>query len=187
MRFRARYFDKWDWCKTQPHPIVYKGEDRIEYCVFHAPKGKKGVSVDEFNRLVYEEIERAMAENRDCELSGTIFDGDIDFRKYGGNNRLPPINFTKALFNGRVDFRGAVFSGDANFFGAMFIKGADFSGATFMGKAYFFDSEFLEKADFSSVRFVDELSFSWGSCKKEVEFAGAIFESNTNFKRPTFD
>lgn len=187
MGFRARYFDPWDWCKLLPYPLVYKAKDRTEYCVFHAPEGKKGVSKDEFNKIVYEEINRSKSENRSCELSGTIFEGDIDFSQYNENNQLPLINFTKARFNGKVDFSGTVFSNDANFFGAIFIDDADFIGAKFKGKAYFFDAEFFKMADFSSVTFVKELSFSWGSCKKEAEFGGATFESNATFKRPSFD
>ena len=30
-----------------------------EYCVFHAPKDKKGVSLEEFNKLVFEEMNKA--------------------------------------------------------------------------------------------------------------------------------
>ncbi len=187
MEIKARYFDDWDWCKARCCPIAYQDEDGKEYCVFHAPEGKKGLSQDEFNGIVYEEIDRAMDEGVPCDLSGTVFDGDISFERYNEDKPLPPINFEEARFGGNVDFRGVVFSGDAHFDGVLFCGEALFSGAEFQGKAYFFDTAFRERVDFSTVTFAKELYFSWGSFQKGAVFTGAVFESKTIFKRPAFE
>jgi hypothetical protein len=56
----------YNWCKD--YPTVYKDKDGKEYCIFHAPKGCKGASLEEFNKFVFKEIEKAEKENRVCDL-----------------------------------------------------------------------------------------------------------------------
>jgi len=47
--------EEYTWCKDLP-VVSYKEIEGNEYCVFHAPKGQKGISLEEFNELVFERI-----------------------------------------------------------------------------------------------------------------------------------
>jgi uncharacterized protein YjbI with pentapeptide repeats len=167
------------WCKDLP-VVGYKDEKGNEYCVFHAPKGKKGVSLAEFNNLIFNRINEIInlnklpctsgkKINRSCDLSGTIFEGIIGFNQFNETNPLPEIDFSYAVF-GRTVFFKTKFGGKANFSYALFCQKADFSGAEFTGKADFSYSIFFEEAIFSKTVFSDAL-FLWGEKRKE---AGAV-------------
>ncbi len=82
---------KWD----DPQPVVYTDlEDDKEYCLFHAPAGHKGVSVDEFNGQVSERIQATIDLEDDyawCNLSGTIFPDEICFAP---GHAFPRISFS---------------------------------------------------------------------------------------------
>lgn len=72
--------DKYNkWCKDEK--TVYTDEAGMEYCVFHAPKGKKGVSLEAFNEMIFERIDNAISEKQSCELSGTAFEGVNSLQK----------------------------------------------------------------------------------------------------------
>jgi hypothetical protein len=42
------------WCKDKS--VVYKGDDGNEYCIFHAPKDKKGLTNKKFQKYIFDEI-----------------------------------------------------------------------------------------------------------------------------------
>lgn len=105
-----------DWRKDLP-VVEYKDEEGKEYCVFHTPVGKKGISAKEFNELIFERINFDIRKKQLCDLSGTIFEWDISFDKFNEDDPLPPVDFTDATFNGKADFTGTAFSGEAGFFG----------------------------------------------------------------------
>ena len=88
--------EKYKWCKELD--TVYTDEEGKEYCVFHAPKGHKGVSLEEFNNLVFQRIEEAKNSGQECNLSGTIFEGEIIFTHFDKENPLPDIDFSFITF-----------------------------------------------------------------------------------------
>jgi uncharacterized protein YjbI with pentapeptide repeats len=197
----------YNWCKD--YPIVYRDKEK-EYCVFHAPKGCKGVSLGEFNELVFKEIEKAEKENRKCDLSGTIFEGDFHCNREINTN----ISFSNAEFNGLANFAGAYFYEEANFektkfygaslfFGTKFKKNANFSQAyfdkdsnfmttIFNGKVDFFGTEFnkytaffetyFNKAKFFKTKFSNKTDFNGAFFNEESFFLYTIFEQEVSFR-----
>ena len=198
---------QYEWCEGEP--FVYKDGEGKEYCVFHAPKEKKGegVTPEKFNEKVFKKINDVIRENKlpgskgnkICNLSGTVFEGDIDFSRYNKDNPFPGINFSHATFSGKAKFLNATFSGEANF-----------SDATFKGKgvADFRRVTFNEKADFENVRFEPELKVLFSEeleinklghkklaelyrtvakFAKEANFRGAIFGGPAEFNGVKFD
>lgn len=157
--------DIYQWCKDEfenGKKAVYIDETGMEYCIFHAPKGKKGVSLEEFNNRVFTRIsdaikaellpksqqaeavkQRAVEYGTICNLYGIVFEGDISFSRYNKNNPLPEISFWRAQFNGNSDFSSVTFSGEADFSSAKFSEGVDFNSAKFSGKANFLGTEFI--------------------------------------------
>lgn len=177
------------WCEDED--IIYK-EDGKEYCIFHAPAGRKGESADEFNWLVFEIINKAIKKNKYCNLSGTIFEKDISFSRFNENTPFPPINFTSATFSGYTSFEGSSFSEEANFEGvtfnkwaffkkAIFGEGANFSDTIFSGGTSFKKAIFIEGANFEKAIFGNDVTFDG-----EANFEEAIFGKRANFEKATF-
>jgi uncharacterized protein YjbI with pentapeptide repeats len=185
------------WCRDETrYPVVYK-DDRIHYCVFHAPKDNKFKALDsnvflspkEFNDLVLDEIDRAKRENRDCNLSGSVLPWDISFIRYsrhgktnGKDNPLPEISFSRTEFGGKASFETVRFGGRANF---------HFS--RFRGKASFYDAKFSGEAEFGSAKFGDEAVFwrtdfggtaAFGQLK--FEEMGRVTFRDLTLERPSF-
>ena len=144
------------WCRDLPL-VDYKDERGEEYCVFHAPQHKKGISVEQFNQSVFRRIEDAIKRQGECDLSGTIFEGDIHFRQFSEGHSFPEINFGKTLFSGWTDFSSAKFDSFTSFANAEFSKqGVDFTYAFFSDKAKGVDfswTQFHGNAYFKRVRF----------------------------------
>ncbi|MEJ2183264.1 MAG: pentapeptide repeat-containing protein [Nitrospirota bacterium] len=203
-----------DWCRR--HPIVWKDEAGKEYCVFHAPPGKKGCTPEKFRELVVGELRRAAAAGRPCNLSGTVFEGDMPF---GSAGELPEVSFSRATFHGKADFsqvsfrrpvyfRGTVFKGATLFPGVSFARGAAFSKASFQGEALFpgaffsggtsfFGVQFAEQADFGRTThqgqadmrgcaFAREVSFSQAAFRDDVDFSRAAFGGRADFSQAAF-
>lgn len=185
------------WCHDVP--IVYSDSEGKEYCTFHAPKGKKGLSVEEFNSRVFErisDIKRVNALpcvsgnkiNRVCDFSGTIFEGDIIFSQFKKENPLPWIRFLDAIFTGKADFRDVTFTGDeADFSYVTFNGEADFSFATFNAETFFTYAKFSQEANFSFATFNEESFFSWAEFREKANFSNAIFSREADFRGKTFD
>ena len=179
---KAKHFG--NWCKD--HPLIYKDKKGNEHCVFHAPKGKKGISLSEFNERIFEEIQKAKNRNKKCDLSGTIFEGEISFEQYRGNKPLPAISFEGATFLEEPSFWHTVFKKDASFKQAVFAKWVSFWDAAFMGKACFDDTVFKEGASFWRVKFNNVLSFKKALFDGEITFEEAIFQGETSFDNAVF-
>jgi len=199
--------ERHEWCKELP-VVDYKDEEGKEYCIFHAPQGKKGVSVEEFNKLIFKRINEAKVKNDCCNLSGTVFSGDIIFSQVGVLSSLPPIDFSHCEFNGEtgfsdvlfsggVDFSSAKFSKEAAFVDAEFRNRADFSGANFQevayftgvefsGYAHFYGARFGGRATFWVARFTDEAIFRFAEFNEEADFSGAEFSKKASFKFTRF-
>lgn len=172
----AKKYD--NWCKEFP-TVEYKDEEGNEYCVFHAPQGKKGVTVEKFNEMVFEKIIKTK-NNEYCDLSGTIFEGDIWFSRFNRDNPLPKMIFSGATFSGSAYFFMVTFSGKADFFAVKFRREAYFSEATFCGHASFVGAKFNEIIDFMGAIFNEEANFF------TAKFNGEVMFDNVTFKKEVF-
>lgn len=166
--------EEYEWCKDETAGYVDVRGDY--YCIFHAPldvKSKTHFNKDQlfdFNNRIFERIK----EHETCDLSGTIFPGDIHFPK-----TLPSLTLRNATFNGTADFGTATFNGSADFGTAKFNGSADFTSATFNGMV-FFHSAFSGMASFNQATFSNAAIFT-GSEFKEADFYDVTFGSMANF------
>ncbi len=202
--------EEYGWCKDLP-VVDYKDEEGNENCVFHAPQGKKGVSVEEFNEEVFKRINEVKRHNSipiaspsgpvlrnekeliPCNLSGTVFEGNINFTRF---NSLPPVDFSFAKFNGDVSFSGVSFSREADFRNATFNGKADFnkttfkeglfSGAIFSKEVNFSGTKFVGTANFLIAKFSGAVYFFRATFDGKADFAGAVFKW-VNFLEATFN
>ncbi|MEE9553268.1 MAG: pentapeptide repeat-containing protein, partial [candidate division Zixibacteria bacterium] len=165
----------YDGCKERvnsPH------DDTL--CVFHAPADKKGITVEEFNELIWRRINK-----KSSNFSGFIFPGDIYFRgeckKEGGAIGFAgDVDFSKARFPGIAYFLGVLFAGDANFSKSLFSGDARFSRAQFSGDAFFDKARFSGGAWFAAAQFSECAEF------EEVQFSGDVRFFTTQFSGDTF-
>lgn len=173
--------EEYKWCKELD--TVYTDEEGKEYCVFHAPKGKKGVAnIEKFNDLIFTRILEARKSKGICDLSGTIFSKPINFKQFCDKNYLSAINLSHTIFSDRVKFSGIIikgdvdfnhvtFTGDASFSLTIFIDNAYFEGAIFNGIADFRNSKFNNKADFMFARFIGNAYFGGAVFNEKVDFS----------------
>ncbi len=191
-------------CRVESHgwgdmePIVYVNPaTKQEYCIFHAPKEEKRKSLDsnelltleEFNAKVHARIYGVIKHNsecrsekghRTCELSDTIFPGDISFREFDKDNPLPHISFLRVTFCNVVNFWGTTFSSGAIFTSAKFVNTAFFCDAKFYGKASFAHATFEHIEKLRGVHF-NETQFNGGA-----SFYKTIFRGIAQFCQSTF-
>ena len=165
------------WCQNLE--TVYRDDDK-EYCVFHAPQGKKRRSAKEFNALIWEKIE-SRPQLVECDLSGIVFDENIDFKK----KRLLSINFYKAQFCREADFSGAQLTG-MNFLGAKFFEKALFTNAQFSGTD-FTNAQFSMDTDFSKARFDGNANFGKTHFNGLTDFEDVQFSGGASFWNAKFD
>ncbi len=161
---------EYGWCSGLK---VEHSEGDDHFCMFHAPRGKKKVSVTKFNAQVIGKIKQAKEAGTECDLTGTVFEGDFELPDgfSSKDSPLPDLDFSWAQFMS-ANFKSANFKGvhysravfqNANFNSAKFEK-VDFCYAQFES-ADFSYAEFNKKADFKKSRF------------KEVEFRGVQFQT----------
>ncbi len=198
---------EFDWCKGLN--IVYTDGGGKKYCIFHAPKGNKGIeSVEAFNSQIFQRIDGQKRKGtNECDLSGTVFEGPIVFNHYSSDNPLPSVRFDRAvftdsvsfsevIFGGEAHFARAAFNGEANFARAIFNsegcfsdtnfnKAACFSMSAFKGEADFIGATFSDQATFTSVAFSDKVSFFLSTFSGRAHFSGSTFSktSEANFSR----
>lgn len=172
------------WCKE--YPIAYTNTHGDEYCLFHAPKEHKGVSVENFNSTVNGLIEAASAADETvCNLSGTIFPGVFFFTHC--NEPLSQIDFHMAIFCGDAIFKHATtFPINVNFVDVTFCGSANFEHVTF-NDAWFQHIIFSGPADFSSTTFNGEADFSDCTFNNETNFSHATFNGEASFFHTTFN
>ncbi len=139
-------------------------------CVFHAPKDKKGISGDEFNKLIFNQIH-----DKDYNFERYIFPSRISFEDSEFDNE---VNFKNAKFEGTFEKdnpgKFCVIFGDVNFKSDVDFSGAEFSG----GNVYFGEAKFsMGDADFREAKFsggdanFTKAVFSGG----RADFTGAKF------------
>lgn len=158
------------WSDPQD-PVYPDPSDKREYCLFHAPAEQKGMSPEDFNKKVFARIDAVIAKKDEealCDLSGTVFPGDISFQRYKEDNPLPAIRFDGATFGGEVTFLGGKSGGHIGFI-----------STTFGGNANFFVTTFVGEADFGEATFVSEARFWGGTFGGETSFHGIKAKRNS--------
>ncbi|MDI6615430.1 MAG: pentapeptide repeat-containing protein [Syntrophaceae bacterium] len=178
------YKDGKEWC--QDLETVYTDAEGNEYCVFHAPQGKKGESLEAFNELVFARIQEAQQHHKRCDLSGTIFEGDVSFHQFDKNEPLPEIDFSEAQFSGKANFWFTKFSEYADFRFAQFSEDAEFLNAKFSGYADFWNTKFSGYADFMSAQFSGDGNFAEAQFSGHGNFAEVQFSGDGNFAEAQF-
>lgn len=167
--------DNYKWCKDL---ASYKIDDKY-YCIFHAPNGKNkllmaGLNDEGFNETVFRRIIDAIDKGIECDLSGTIFVGDITFGNLSGKTDLPKINLSSAIFSGKTLFNSVKFSGYAMFVDAVFKGDAYFNGAKF------------EETHFDRAVFERETFFTYTIFNKKIDFRSTTFIESAYFYGQTF-
>jgi hypothetical protein len=165
---------------------------------FPRAKGEKGLPTEDFNRLVHERLSQAMQESIEFNLAGTVFEGDISFRKFKRGKPLPAVNFADAVFHGKVSFyrnafkgpvccRGAEFRKEALFILMDFYDVVDFCFTRFFRRANFSGNRFRDKAEFSDSTFGEEANFYSGKFNRFASFRRTVFNGEANFTEARFE
>jgi len=174
------------WCSSLPTQSV-SGDD---YCIFHAPKDDKGISIDAFNDIVFKIIKDSG--DKECILSGTIFPGSIHFNKCDKENFK--INLQQAEFFGEADFSGiefhksrfwfCIFNAFVDFRECKFLAEVDFSNA-FFEKEVWFDSAKFKSVFFRQTEFLDRCSFVQSEFSNDTYFEYVKFvDANFSWCHP---
>ena len=182
------------WCSEQD--TVHTDSKGNNYCVFHAPTRKRQTQ-DGFNKIIYKRVQDAIDKKEKCDLSGTIFPGEITFDHFNKDNPLPDLNFSYSIFSGDANFRDTAFNGDAdfgkaafsghtNFWRAAFRGNASFSSATFSGNASFVDAAFSGHTNFWGAAFSGDTNFWRAAFSGDASFWGAAFSGDANFGKAAF-
>lgn len=163
-----------------------------DFCIYHASKKTKGLSVEAFNRLIAAQLRR-----KDFNFKGYIFPGEIIFPKgeearFSQNAKftraqfLESAKFNNAYFTGYADFRGTQFFGSVDFRDACFERLAVFNKARFYKTAVFDRSLFNGDADFLFATFSSNLMFRDAKFCEDVNFDSAEFAKNVELNRAGF-
>lgn len=167
-------------CKYEGCKNTIKSQDD-NYCIFHAPKDKKGISDRDFLKLIESKVDI-----EDYNFEGYIFHIALNFHRMEFKK---DVNFKNAKFQGKIsagqfDNTCVIFS-EAKFgYGVYFIN-AEFSG----GNVYFEKAEFWGNAYFNSAKFTGgnyyfhETKFHKGDANfGGVEFYGeSVLFNNSEF------
>jgi len=166
-------------------------------CIFHAPADRKGVTISQFNEIIWRRLN-----GRNYNFKGYVFPGDIFFRgeclNQGGPFEFGRLaNFSDATFEGDVNFREAEFKGDAYFSKVAFKGNVEFYGTRFTGLAYFrragFSKEvyfgaanFSGKAIFDNATFSDKVFFGKSTDSVDFYFDISHFSQDVSFYETEF-
>ncbi len=174
---------KYKWCSSLNAISYYDGK---EYCIYHVPEEWKGMESEKFNELVFKKIQTAKNSDKQCDLSGTVFAGPIDFSQYNERGSLPFINFQEVMFGGDANFGNVTFDKEVRFDKAIFKKSVSFAHAWFKGRASFSEATFLKKASWLGAKFDQETTFLLAIFAEYAGFTGITFNSLVNFQYATF-
>jgi len=187
-----------------------------EYCVFHAPKEYKGITVEEFNKLIFEKINKAVQGRESGIFRGYIFPGDISFNTleipvhldFGDALFCCRVHFTNCIFRDFMDFSYCVFQHKVAFTNVTFGDLVQFNFAKFSCDkesrydgtnmtifnhtifekvAIFHRSEFFTPARFIGGEFKSIADFSYAQFKNQGQFPATIFKGKANFSNAIFD
>lgn len=165
---------EFEW--PDPQMPIYTDKQGDEYCVFHAPIDKKDISVEEFNQLIFDRINKS---KKECILSNVVFPGDISFLEFSKGEIFPGLTLPGAIFHGEADFSRITFNEELFMVGAIFHKEANFFGSTFNSCAGFLDVKFKGESSFNGITFNDDCYYS------ESEFFGSSIFNFSKFNGPT--
>jgi len=174
-----------DYKWNTPEDIIYTDAKGREYCLFHAPMDEKKcgnddpMTVELFNHRLFEYIRdrHDRSNNTTCNISGTIFPGDISFCKRYGDSGLFPVQLQYAVFTGDVSFSGLLIV-EANFSNAIFEGSADFNNVLFESDQTFFKTTFCRRVDFSKAIFEKSSLFTGATFASSVWFTESIFSED---------
>jgi uncharacterized protein YjbI with pentapeptide repeats len=109
--------------------------------------------------------------------SSLVFPAFTDFTGKEFHN----ASFRGAVFEGKVIFQKARFTGVTDFSGATFKGPSDFSEADFNGDVIFRQASFHEPAKFNKAEFRASADFATANFKHDAHFSGTGFRGSTNF------
>lgn len=179
-------------CWTDFQTPVYRDERGDCYCVWHAPKGHKGISDDKFALLAIKRLQSAISRRNSghpatwCDFSGVVFPGPIAFHDEQHFKSIPGVVFEQAYFWGSVEFVGMRIEGEANFSNATFRGNARFISVIFSEEAYFYVDEFDGKVDFGSSSFLKDVHFSRSIFGKTLDFSCTTIKERAYFNNVIF-
>ena len=163
------YGNPYNWCRAY-EAIHSEGDNH--YCIFHAPKDKKGTSLLNFNR----QIKQALREIYSFE--GIIFPGDITFEPKDNISQISSFNHT--VFHGKACFKGNILHPSPTFKYAEFHDEVDFRECTIREKADLETVTFKEKVKFDGAKFKTAI-FYGPSFEKEVRFVAVDIYDQLKF------
>lgn len=183
---------EYSWCEKED---TIKCRDGNDYCIFHAPAGEKGVPENNYNVELSRKIINHHKKDDYCNLSGTIFEWDINFLILEKKEFPININFDSVVFHGKVNIDGSTF-GNMWFRNTTFYKNVLMKNSTF-GKTSFFSTKFYNDLYFNEVYFLENVSFSDSLLNRgmiiECTFKGLVkffdvdFEKDITFFDSTFE
>lgn len=129
------------WCLTEN--TVWTDEDGNEYCVYHAPKDKKGISSERFNNLIFDKLDE---DKSLINLTGTIFPDRIHI----SNKTLPRVVLSYSYFHGELVLSALRFKDRFEFNNCYFDKNVRLHAVTFeesmaSQSCYFHSSLFIKE------------------------------------------
>jgi hypothetical protein len=111
-------------------------------------------------------------------------------------DRGEPIDYDNVIVEGYLDLsscelksvklKNVVFQGPVNFGGAVFTEEANFKNAEFEEAAMFFGANFRQGADFNGAQFNKAVSFKNANFRQDVDFRGAQFDDDAEFQGAKF-
>jgi len=156
-----------------------------KYCIFHASGEEKNER--EFKKALKEYVDKIKKEDGDYAFEKFIFIGDIDFKKDFNIEIFKNANFSKASFEGIVNFAGIKFYGFAYFIGTFFKGIASFTEVTFEGNSIFTMTNFHGDANFTTTIFNGEADFKSTNFESFTRFNYITFNGAADFREATFE
>jgi len=157
---------------------------KSKYCIFHASAEEK--TEEEFKKALKEYIQEIKEEDKEYNFKGSIFIGDIDFKKDLSVATFKKANFNQVTFKGVISFENVTFKESTKFDCVNFERSTFFNFSIFKKNIDFSRATFEDSADFCSVTFEGEADFSDVIFKKHTFFSLSVFKKNADFSYATF-
>ena len=169
-----------DKCPTCGRPTHKKSK----YCIFHASAEEK--TEEDFKEALKEYVDKIKKEDGDYIFIRFIFVGYINFKEDFDIEIFKNANFSKATFEGIVNFVGINFYGFAYFIGTFFKGIAFFTEVTFEGNSIFTTTNFHGDANFTTTTFNGEADFKSTNFDSIARFNYITFNGAADFQEATF-
>ena len=155
-----------------------------KYCIFHASAEEK--TEEDFKKALKEYVNKIKKEDGDYNFMEFIFVGYINFKEDFDIEIFKNAFFSKATFEGDVNFAEINFDGDAYFIGTIFKGKTFFTGLTFEGNSIFIKTNFHGDANFTTTIFNGEADFKSTNFESITRFWFATFNGSADFREATF-